>query len=88
MFLLSFLNYCLRVIIIGEVDDPVGLLRIVPELIPEPVQGFIPLDHAPRLKPEKWVKETKNTYFILFLLRMIHFCSRTLKTKNSKVIYQ
>jgi hypothetical protein len=84
MFLLGFLNYCLRVIIVGEVDDPVGLLRIVPELIPEPVQGFIPLDHAPRLKPEKWV----NTDFIKFLLRMIHFCFRTLTTKNSKVIYQ
>jgi hypothetical protein len=87
MFLLSFLNYCLRVIIIGEVDDPVGLLRIVPELIPEPVQGFIPLDHAPRLKPEKWVKEY-ILLFVKFLHRMIHFCFRTLTTKNSKVIYQ
>jgi len=41
----------LRVVVVGEVDDAVGLPHVVPEMIPEPVQGLVSLDHTTGFQP-------------------------------------
>ena len=42
----------LRVVVVSEVDDPVGLPALVPEVIPKPMQGLVALNYAARFQPE------------------------------------